>query len=275
MDESKKSLPKMINPDPVSFTTHHLHLAFTTTDVVLSSATGFVYFHDSKFYFITNYHNVSGKNPVTGTYISNKAGVPDVLITYFRDKNNLGASYREFISLYQDTEMMKPAWFIHPIHKEKVDVVAIEIPDEICQKYELFPINKIRFDNDKFEEKVSDEVFVIGYPFSESPMAQMPIWKKGSIASEPVFDWDKLPKFLIDTATRPGLSGSPVIMQRTGVHGMKNQKFDHDTIIGTIRRFVGVYSGRIGEDELKAQLGIVWKAQVINEIIAGKQFGNV
>ena len=32
--------------------------------------------------------------------------------------------------------------------------------------------------------------------------------------------------------------------------------------------FVGIYSGRIGAgDELKAQLGIVWKGSVLTEII--------
>jgi hypothetical protein len=28
-----------------------------------------------------------------------------------------------------------------------------------------------------------------------------------------------------------------------------------------------VYSGRLGSDEMKAQLGIVWKARVIDEIV--------
>ena len=36
--------------------------------------------------------------------------------------------------------------------------------------------------------------------------------------------------------------------------------------------FLGVYSGRIGADDLKAQLGVVWKAHVVEEIVvAGVQ----
>jgi len=46
-------------------------------------------------------------------------------------------------------------------------------------------------------------------------------------------------------------------------------------IIGRIRNFIGIYSGRIGDDELKAQLGIVWKARVISEIIGAKKFGEI
>jgi hypothetical protein len=61
-------------------------------------------------------------------------------------------------------------------------------------------------------------------------------------------------------------------MQRVGVH-KKGSVLTSDTIFGRIRNFVGIYSGRIGDDELKAQLGIVWKARVISEIISAKRFG--
>jgi hypothetical protein len=80
---------------------------------------------------------------------------------------------------------------------------------------------------------------------------------------------------LIDTATRPGLSGSPVIMQRVGIHGATGGVITADTIFGRIRKFVGIYSGRIGEDEFKAQLGVVWKASVISEIVGAKKFGEI
>ena len=62
-------------------------------------------------------------------------------------------------------------------------------------------------------------------------------------------------------------------MQRIGIHGVEDGKLADDTIIGRIRNFLGVYSGRIGTDEFKAQLGVVWKAHVIAEIIDAKTFG--
>ncbi len=101
----------------------------------------------------------------------------------------------------------------------------------------------------------------------------MPIWKRANIASEPDINIDQLPKLLIDTATRKGLSGSPVIMKRSGIHGFEHGQPKPDSLIGTIRNFVGIYSGTIGEDELKAQLGIVWKAHVIDEIIDSNMVG--
>jgi hypothetical protein len=162
-----------------------------------------------------------------------------------------------------------PIWIEHPTYKEKVDVVAIPIKSEICSGYNLFPINKISFDSE-FKTEVADEAFVVGYPFSDTTYLQLPIWKKASIASEPDVNLDQLPKIHIDTATRSGLSGSPVIMQRIGIHGLINGEMKSDSLIGRIRNFIGIYSGRIGEDELKAQLGIVWKKEVLEEIINPK-----
>ena len=35
-----------------------------------------------------------------------------------------------------------------------------------------------------------------------------------------------------------------------------------------------IYSGRVGKDEFKAQLGVVWKGDVIKEIIEGAVLGD-
>ncbi|MCF6348609.1 MAG: hypothetical protein L3J20_09970 [Flavobacteriaceae bacterium] len=85
-----------------------------------------------------------------------------------------------------------------------------------------------------------------------------------------------MPKIFVDTASRPGMSGSPVIFKRSGIHGIIDGKLKLDTVIGVIQGFVGIYSGRIlGKNELEAQLGIVWKKQVIDEIIDGDTKGKI
>lgn len=262
-----------IAPDPLSLTTHHLHLCFKPTDAVLSSGTGFIYELEGSAYLITNWHNVSGRNPFTGVCLSKTLAIPDIISTLFRAKDQPANCHREEIKLYRDEQLTEAAWFEHPTHGRSVDVVALPIPSAIADKYKLLPINSIEFDT-KYETEVADDAFVIGYPFSDVTYLQLPIWKRASIATEPDVNVDQLPKLLIDTATRSGLSGSPVIMQRVGIHGMSGPAITGDTLIGRIRSFLGVYSGRIGEDELKAQLGIVWKAQVIEEIIQGKTYGN-
>ncbi len=236
-------------------------------DEVLAHGTGFIYEKNGQFYLITNWHVVTGKHPETEEYLSDHAGIPNVVCTYFREKENPGNGHKEIINLYSDGDMQMPIWKEHPAHKNKVDVVAIPIPKSIASKYELHPINNIGFDS-SFKEEVADETFVIGFPFDEPTYLGLPIWKKASISSEPDVNINQLPMLYIDTATRPGLSGSPVIMQRIGIHGVVGGKVSNDTLIGRIRNFIGIYSGRIGEDEFKAQLGVVWKAKVIEEILA-------
>lgn len=184
----------------------------------------------------------------------------------FRIKENVGMCRREHLPLYKDAEMQEPVWLCHPTYGRAVDVVAIPLPAEISEQYQLFPINEIDFDT-AYRTEVADDAFVVGYPFSDTTHLQLPIWKRASVASEPDVDLEQMPKIFIDTATRSGLSGSPVVMQRVGIHGASGGKLTGSEIIGRIRNFVGVYSGRIGKDESKAQLGIVWKARVIDEII--------
>jgi S1-C subfamily serine protease len=263
---------RTFKPDPVSFSTHHLHLCFTPTDLVISSGSGFIYAREHALYLITNWHNVAGKSPETGKCLSKTLAQPDIISTVFRMHANLGLGKREQLRLYLDDGKHEPAWFVHPEHGNTVDVVALPIPEPISNSYALFPINRIEFD-DRFPVEVGDDAFVVGYPFQEPIESHFPIWKRASIATEPEINVDRLPKLLIDTATRPGLSGSPVVMQRAGLHGAVQGTVAPDTIIGTIRNFVGVYSGRVGADDVRAQLGIVWKKSVIDEIIDAKVLG--
>jgi len=52
---------------------------------------------------------------------------------------------------------------------------------------------------------------VLGYPEGMIGPGRSPIWKRGSMASEPKYNWRDKPGFLIDTATRNGMSGAPVV----------------------------------------------------------------
>ena len=263
---------RRFTPDPVSFRAHHLHLFFRPTDLVISSGSGFVYQRHESLYLITNWHNVAGRNPETGQCLSETLAIPDIVSLPVRLRENPGNWQREQIRLYSDNAMQNPAWLVHPTLRQKVDVVALPLRALERDQYRFFPINAVEFD-DQFPTVVGDDAFVVGYPFHESPDGQWPIWKRASIATEPQVDVDGLPKLLIDTATRPGLSGSPVLMQRSGLHGVVGLKLAPDTLIGTIRNFIGIYSGRVGADEVRAQLGIVWKKLVIDEIIDGATLG--
>lgn len=267
------STRNIIRPDPVSWTTHHVHNCFTKTDLVISSGTGFSYRAGDEFFLITNWHNVSGKHPFTGKHLHDSLALPDILSTLFRERDDPARCQRESLRLYADEQMLEPIWFEHPEYGPKVDVVAIPINEDLSKKYQLFPINDVKFD-DGVTPEIADDVFVVGYPFMDLTYVQMPVWKRGSIATEPDINLDQTPKLYIDTATRPGLSGSPVILQRIGVHGLgPDGQTTANTSFGRVRDFLGVYSGRIGKGELMAQLGIVWKSKVVADILEGRVAG--
>ena len=62
---------------------------------------------------------------------------------------------------------------------------------------------------------VGSEVFVLGFPRGLRTQSNFPIWKRGTIATEPAIPRDDgAPLILIDAATRKGMSGSPVCVFR-------------------------------------------------------------
>jgi hypothetical protein len=265
-----------------SLSVHYLRMKFSQTDKIISTGTGFVYLYDDIFYLITNGHNITGVNPETKKRLSQHAGIPDRILTKAKTQpgENLIATIPDpfYIDLYRDGDFNNPLWYIHPMHGYNVDVVAIPIisKSEIPGHVKLFALNQFDISEDVYP-MVSDDVFVLGFPFDITDNLELPIWKRGSIATEPGYDIEKLPKLYIDTATRAGMSGSPVIFKRTGLvekAGYKKTLDLKDLIIGTVTGFLGVYSGRIGtNDEFGAQLGIVWREEVILEILENKTVG--
>ena len=166
-----------------------------------------------------------------------------------------------------------PEWIIHPKFGNKVDVGIIDLGklDFDGELYNI-PANSST-EWVKFSPSIADDAYVVGFPKGMDGGHGFPVWKRASIASEPVFDIDKLPLIYVDTATREGMSGSPVIVMRRGFTMPDDAKDFGDASLGESMSFLGVYSGRVGDDPLGVQLGMVWKAKVIDEIIDGKVRG--
>jgi hypothetical protein len=237
-----------------------------------SSCTGFFWLHADRLYIITNWHCVTGIDPIQSRTISDKAFTPTTLeVVVSLDKTpDAPTMLRDVrtarIPLYDENG--NPNWLVHRQYGHRVDVVALEIGildailfDQPINTYEGFV---------DFDVAVGDDAFVLGYPLGLGGGGRFPIWKRASIASEPYFDIDDLPKILVDTATRAGMSGAPVIACRRGIANPRGKTgLNSDTIIGEALVFLGVYSGRIDADTLGAQIGIVWKGRVVGEIVEG------
>lgn len=78
----------------------------------------------------------------------------------------------------------------------------------------------------------------------------------------------RVPAFFIDSLTRDGMSGSPVVCRRVGGWKEKQRDGSEITINGTAHDFIGVYSGRLPGREFEAALGLCWKAALVEEICA-------
>jgi hypothetical protein len=63
------------------------------------------------------------------------------------------------------------------------------------------------------------------------------------------------------------MSGSPVIVRHSGLFGTGGGVLTGSEVIGTVERFVAIYSGRIGNDALGGQLGRAWQANILEDVL--------
>jgi hypothetical protein len=174
----------------------------------LGVATGFFFRGPTGTFLVTNWHVVSGRHPKSLACLSPTGGLPDRLrLTMPYNVAQPPAMVFQWrwsdLRLYNDG---KPVWLEHPVHRHAVDVVAIPL-DGLLETSMLFAANdKAELDLDDIPLAPSLDVFVVGFPLGMYGGAKFPIWKRGSIASEPDIDVDGKPHFYIDTATREGMS---------------------------------------------------------------------
>lgn len=247
-----------------------------------SFATGFLWRQQGAAYLVTNVHNVTGWDFIRSQAMSSAGWLPTHVtmpISTRTRRDDLGPEVFDRTTLPVVIDLFdsngEPCWWVHPTLRETVDVAVLPLsnmrlaaPGSLDGEWATLAVNEVPELRD-FELDAGDDAFVLGFPKALDGGGGFPIWKRASIASEPGFDIDGHPKLLIDTATREGMSGSPVFGIRRGLVKFRNGQES----IGQALTFVGVYSGRIGDDSLGAQLGIVWKGRVIDEIIAEKVHG--
>lgn len=252
-----------IPPDSIDeYTASVTQIDMYFNDTYISSATGFFWRNGERSYLVTNWHNVTGIDPSNGKHISESTAAEPTHVEFGAFHTSLSSRKRVRASLYNGEH---PAWLEHPINRRAVDVVCIELID---MQYTIFPINDCQ--SELIRPHVGQDVFVIGYP-RKIGVQGFALWKRASIASQPLLDVGGLPLVFIDTATTKGMSGSPVVIRTTQGTLESGQ---HHIWTPFATRFFGVYSGRLsGESDLEAQLGRVWKLDVVQQIIDGQILG--
>jgi len=233
-------------------------------DLQLGEATGFIWKRRDRFYLITNWHVVSALDLFTKVHLSEGGSRPNKFRCHFLI--HVGQYERELIDVAIRDENDQPLWLIHSMHERRpIDVVALPLDyDDLKTKVTLLPVNELA--PGKIAIMIGMDVFILGYPFGSSPPA-FPVWNRGSIASEPDLVRLTTGYYLVDTASRPGMSGSPVILRSWSNHILESNMWTTSNDQLPIDRVIGVYSGRLKPED--AQICIVWHVDHIDEIIDG------
>ncbi|MCP4562539.1 MAG: trypsin-like peptidase domain-containing protein [Bosea sp.] len=258
---------------------------FTAERRRIDSATGFFFGHGTgSVFLVTNWHVVTGRKPQKPA-ISERGGAIPVWATikYHRfvgDGHYSPGAVDQLEFRLNDETGERPTWLEHPTYRNKADVVCIRLPKQYFDPDA--PRVWRHLEESDFEityrPKVMHDAFVIGYPWGlTGGGTALPIFKRGSVASEPAVPHRGLPRFLIDCRTAGGMSGAPVIGATSGLWG-SGAGISNSDIIGTVMGFIGVYSGRLEAEELDAfaeaqpaisEIGLVWRPEIVTEIITG------
>lgn len=278
------------------------HLTMRFQETVLSVGTGFIYKHDEQYFIVTTWHNVTGLHSETLENLGKNGGIPDNIVV------NLSVSYPGFgvikraITLPLADEE-KSLFYIHPKNCPRIDVVAIPFDPaaehnsefhlstgehrktkmlllmpmaggtqaEICPVQLYFVPDKAVISQWLNSVDVTEELFIPGYPHNVQDFHAQPVWKRATIASSVQAGWNREPKFLVDSASKSGMSGAPVLyFSSKGIVRIDGASHHFGREVAIL---AGVYVGRLGvESKADPQIGTVWNQSVIDEIIQGQCF---
>ncbi|MEJ6403613.1 S1 family peptidase [Yoonia sp. 2307UL14-13] len=226
---------------------------------------------------VSNYHCFAGRDPISKKSIG--SFVPNFVDVEFR--YSMPSQEDGFVkidertvrfSLLSDDET--PLFFDlleekEPAYQADLAALPIEIPGSIPD----VEGSEVLFEHQAFWSlnlganlSVGEDCFVVGFPHGLRGDGRLPIWKRASIASEPVNTYNGKLAFLVDTVTRKGMSGSPVVARKLREKRIDHFPVDFEDLFED--RLVGVYSGRVGEGEKGVQLGIVWSIELLELLIA-------
>ena len=145
---------------------------------------------------------------------------------------------------------------------EEADIIALKIDEFLKEKDVIERWRIIDFPTLATVRAHEPRVAIIGYPLGfYDDVHNFPIKRSASIASPFRVGFRGEPYFLIDAILHKGISGSPVIIPRSGFRpGTKT----------AIHTLLGVLSARE-----KADLGVVWYYDLIQEIVADEMKGSI
>jgi hypothetical protein len=249
----------------------------------IGHASGCFWRDSNVLFLVTNWHVVTGKHAFSKEFLR-MGQCPDSLRVHYTIRaqasgdmiETFGADVRAFLQkqinvpLYLDYH--SPFWVQHrDCLNLGIDVVLIPLSATHLGADMGAVVSVSDYGFAPLFHYVGADILIIGYPFDDPP-PKFPIWKRGSVASELVAGWHKKPAFLVDCRTSKGMSGSPVIRRVFGPAASADMTVKLDAVVTS--QFMGIYSGRLHDDESVASIGLVWWPTVIRDIIAQPFPGN-
>jgi hypothetical protein len=114
-------------------------LSIQYREYLLSTGSCFFWGFEGRTFLLTNWHNLAGRNPLTGNLMSETGAIPDRVrfMAYkpMSDLDDQGYFQLEYlpveVELYE-RDLTGPKWFEHPSLGRAVDVAAIDVTDLIA-----------------------------------------------------------------------------------------------------------------------------------------------
>jgi hypothetical protein len=242
-------------------------------DILDIHATGFVYQKNNEYFLVTALHCLTGKNVFNGKYISPSGFEPFRIAVQPTEILSEGQNQRIRLEMEITDSEDNALWLKDPnLDYFKTDIGIVKLPNLNNRKYVSF---------NSYHEKDSlaatgSECIVVGYPLRSDYKPYLPIWRRGSFATEPDIPLDNKPVFLIDDQTSKGMSGSPVIQRTFGplaklVEG--EWHIEPDNVVSS--RLIGVYGGRAHDKDDIGPIGYAWYANRIDRIIDQSPMENI
>lgn len=263
------------------------HLSLSTTpiflknnDAIVSQGTGFIYVREREneqvLFLVTNYHVLTGSSP------EKKEPPKGNNIEWFFHEDKDDSSKIKPICFPLFNQEGKPIWITSTSHPY-ADLAVIPIPITLAQGCDIRCISEKWYSESDILVRPTTPGTLVGYPYGfYDRRNSLPVWKTGSIASEPEVDFDGKPYFLLDISAFPGMSGSPAFAVTYGAY----ESTSGAAKVGGVRKFLGIYASmqmlnkqmyleqlvqsdpRLGvKDQESLQLGHVWKASLIIDLI--------
>lgn len=242
------------------------HLANDGSDTILAHSTGCFWRENGGVYLLTARHVLSGRSPFDDSILSPDGYLPERLRVYptVRFSNETYGRVPSELSISGNG-----GWIQDPEFEAfRTDIAAVHfLPDDDRLIHCLNDMTDIFAG---LFTHVGMDCTIVGYPSRLLGGLMLPVWRTGSIASEPLLPVDGKPMFLIDASTSKGFSGSPVFRRHFGPLPVQAEDgsltIQGNSILTT--SFVGIYAGRIENTHVGGEIPFVFNANRIDAIFA-------